>query len=445
MKYAELAGCQPMRLDIFTPNTISSVSSYCLISNEEALTLSKDIKFLDDTVSDVFSGRISFSSNQNGKIYNGQQMADENFTSNKINSDTALQMSVIASATPNLINKLGPYTVISSNAAQILNFDYRLKPHLLDLIPDFFRGAIISDNNMNLIILTTEVYSRSASVDSHCEATEFSVPPSNLDISCGIYNKSDGGVEKAKLIIGTKTINLLVTVSVEISKDPVVHVGPGVEFSSDRISLDSFKIFVRTKEQDRLIKDFSSDDFLSNPMMLNLSHLRQLTTGFNKLSTYKPWRRSLNEFDTPLYIPATVFTLCSLPNDKGFGFGSSSLAAISSQVLQVFAVAVIINEGVLKKEELRRLLKEFSPVIAKKKNVKEWLPLKCLMQELEESLEKKGQLDVIEFSLDHNVAAVAKGLSSSVSTANTFIKKISKRSSLVCISRYSLFKLLSFF
>lgn len=67
------------------------------------------------------------------------------------------------------------------------------------------------------------------------------------------------------------------------------------------------------------------------------------------------------------------------------------------------------------------------------------------MQKFEESLEKKGQLDVIEFSLDHNVAAVAKGLSSSVSTANTFIKKISKRSSLVCISRYSLFKLLSFF
>ena len=134
--------------------------------------------------------------------------------------------------------------------------------NLLDLISDFFRGAIISDNNMNLIILTTEVYSRSASVDSHCEATEFSVPSSNLDISCGIYNKSDGSVEKTKLIIGTKTINLSVTVSVEISKDPVVHVGPGVEFSSNRISLDSFKIFVRTKEQDRLIKDFSGDDFL---------------------------------------------------------------------------------------------------------------------------------------------------------------------------------------
>lgn len=84
----------------------------------------------------------------------------------------------------------------------------------------------------------------------------------------------------------------------------------------------------------------------------------------------------MNEFDTPLYIPATVFTLCSLPNDKGFDFGSSSLAAISSEVLQAFAVAVIINEGVLKKEQLRRLLKEFSPVIAKKKDIKEWLPLK---------------------------------------------------------------------
>lgn len=127
----------------------------------------------------------------------------------------------------------------------------------------------------------------------------------------------------------------------------------------------------------------------------------------------------------PLFlISATIFTLYSLPSNQGFGFGSSSLAAISSQVLQAFTVAVIINDGVFKKKEvLRGLLMEISPIIAKKKDVKERLLLKYMIQNLEECLAKDGQVDVIQFSLDHNVAAVAKELSSSISKANDSIKK----------------------
>ncbi|ORE10035.1 hypothetical protein BCV72DRAFT_302347 [Rhizopus microsporus var. microsporus] len=154
-----------------------------------------------------------------------------------------------------------------------------------------------------------------------------------------------------------------------------------------------------------------------------MSYLRQLITGFNKSSTYKSWRRSLEERATSLYIPVTVFIFCSLPSDQRLGFGFSSLAVISSQVLQAFDVAVIINDGALKKEEFRGLLMEISPAIVKKKDVKEWLLLKFMMQNLEESLEKDGQVDVIQFSLDHKMAAVAKELSISISTARNLIKK----------------------
>lgn len=66
---------------------------------------------------------------------------------------------------------------------------------------------------------------------------------------------------------------------------------------------------------------------------------------------------------------------------------------------------------------------EISPIIAKKKDVKERLLLKYMIQNLEECLAKDGQVDVIQFSLDHNVAAVAKELSSSISKANDSIKK----------------------
>ncbi|RCI01078.1 hypothetical protein CU097_013855 [Rhizopus azygosporus] len=157
--------------------------------------------------------------------------------------------------------------------------------------------------------------------------------------------------------------------------------------------------------------------------MFSMPHLRQLRAGFNKSLIYKSWRRSLKEFDTLLLIPEALFTLYSLISDQGFGFGSSSLAAVSSRVLQEFAVVVIINDGALKKEEYRGLLMEISPIIAKKKDVKEWLPLKYMMQNLEECLTKDEQVDVIQFSLDHNVAAVAKELSSSISTVSDSIKK----------------------
>jgi hypothetical protein len=100
---------------------------------------------------------------------------------------------------------------------------------------------------------------------------------------------------------------------------------------------------------------------------------------------------------------------------------------------------VIITDGVLKREGIRGLLMDITPVIAKKKDVKEWLPLKSMMQNLKEILEKDGQVDVIQFSLEHNVAAVVKGTNSSISTANSCIyKKISKRNSSVCISRQNL-------
>lgn len=53
---------------------------------------------------------------------------------------------------------------------------------------------------------------------------------------------------------------------------------------------------------------------------------------------------------------------------------------------------------------------KISPVIAKKKDV-------------EEGLAKDGQVDVIQFSLDHNVAAVAIGIRGLISTASNCIKK----------------------
>ncbi|GAA5817053.1 hypothetical protein MFLAVUS_010589 [Mucor flavus] len=73
-----------------------------------------------------------------------------------------------------------------------------------------------------------------------------------------------------------------------------VHVGPGVDFSHSRISSNTCNIFIRSASQEQL--------------------MRQLTSQFGKISTYKLWRSSLNNFNTALTMPATTVTLCRLPS-----------------------------------------------------------------------------------------------------------------------------------
>ncbi|KAI7900788.1 uncharacterized protein BX663DRAFT_516533 [Cokeromyces recurvatus] len=423
IQYTKFANCQPMKLEFFKQNSSQIVSTYCLLSNENSLMLSKNIPFQNDIVSEVFSGRISFSRDQNGKVHNDHQEADTAITNNMNNDDSILQMSVRASATPNIINKLGPYTKISSEVKKILNFDYRLKPQLLELIPALFHGAIIQDSSIALVVLTSEVYSRSNNIDIHSESTEYSMPDDNNNINCSVHIKSDGGKEVQKLIIGSTSLNILIVSSVEISKDPKVHVGPGVDFGQSRISPETCSIFVRTACEEQLLKRFGN----SQSIPTSLNNMRQLLTHFSKVSTYKPWRSSLHNFDTTLTMPATTVTLCSMPS-CGYGFGPNSLASISSQLLQIIAIAVVYNKCILKINQLEDFFLEYDPIIDKKNDYKDWEPMCKIVIQLKKEFKKGEEINVIKFCLENNISIIAKGLSSAISTANvTIIKNIKNK------------------
>ncbi|KAI9273347.1 hypothetical protein EDC94DRAFT_192388 [Helicostylum pulchrum] len=248
--------------------------------------------------------------------------------------------------------------VLIIKTKKILNFDFRAKPQLLMLIPPLFSGAIIQDNNLSLVILSCEVYSRSNNVDIHSEPTEYSIPAEG-EITCSVHTKSDGRKEIQKLVIGGSFLNLLIVSSVEISNNPKVHVGPGVDFGHCRIS-KTCNIFVRSICQEQLINQFDSNETIP----LTINNLRQLTTHFGKKSTYNPWRSSLSEFNTTLIMPATATTLCSLPS-SGYGFGPDSLSFISSQLLQLFSIAVIYDKYVIKNNELESFFMDHSLVLKK--------------------------------------------------------------------------------
>ena len=110
-------------------------------------------------------------------------------------------------------------------------------------------------------------------------------------------------------IIGTKTINLLITCPAEISTELTINIGPGVEFRHDSINC---KIYLMESKVEELLKAFAT--FKLNPLHINISSLRQVTSGFKKCSSYLPWRSTLQEFDSSVYLLATVSTVCDLPS-----------------------------------------------------------------------------------------------------------------------------------
>ncbi|KAI7892469.1 uncharacterized protein EV154DRAFT_504536 [Mucor mucedo] len=296
-------------------------------------------------------------------------------------------MSVRASTIPNFLQKLGPYQEIDDPALETLNYDFRLRSELIGLIPSLFCGALLH-NCITLLIITCEVYSRHSSVDIHSESAEFSVPGEfsryKNRMSCTTYERSDGGAMKLKLIIGTKTINLLITCSAEISTEPKINIGPGVEFGHGSITDSNCKIYLMKSKVEEFFKMFKT--FKLNPLHMNISSLRQVTSSFSKCSSYFLWRSTLQEFDSSTLSPATVFTLCDLPNKDGYGVGSTSNSKLSSHILQIFAKAVLVNQGIIQLSDFHNLLLEYENIMKQKCNVKEWSSIIKVMDEINASL-----------------------------------------------------------
>lgn len=104
---------------------------------------------------------------------------------------------------PGLLDQF-EYQPPTSKLLDALNKYFRLTPMLLHSIAQLHAGALITDDDQLLILLTCEVYSRSKSVDCHSETSLKSLPPSYEPLFIGICQESDGKGIKNKLKIGSK-------------------------------------------------------------------------------------------------------------------------------------------------------------------------------------------------------------------------------------------------
>ena len=204
-------------------------------------------------------------------------------------------------------------------------------------------GCIIVDKYNLVFTLTAEVYSRSKSLDAHGEANLKSIPlPNNSSydgLAIGIFEESDGGAAKRKLKIGSKSMNVLITMLTDVSKNEV-SIGPETSLSLNSSKIRIFYDDAKLSEFIRLSKNQQTE---TPKYLLYVSSIRQLTSEFDKTSTYALWRATLPGFDNDLLQPATVFTVTDLPENQGYGHGDKSIIKTASSLLQIVAIAVLKN------------------------------------------------------------------------------------------------------
>jgi hypothetical protein len=253
-----------------------------------------------------------------------------------------LKQTVRNSFIPNLLHKNGNYSEPTKELLQYLNFDFRLQPSLLHAVTNLHKGALVVDKEV-IFIKVVEGYSRGKAMDIHAETNLKSVStPSNSfygSLSVGILEEADGGGSKRKLKIGSKTMNVSVTMSAKLLAEHPLNIGPETATTAWQIHPLTARIFYRVTEIKQFLEIMRSPAAYTMPT--SLTTLRQLVSGFGDSTTFLPLRRAHEELDGDLMVPTTVFILCDTPHSQGYGTSANSTGKLASRFLQSLAMSMM--------------------------------------------------------------------------------------------------------
>lgn len=167
-----------------------------------------------------------------------------------------------------------------------------------------------------------------------------SVPGSDClykGLFCEIITTSDSHNQLRKLVIGSHSINLLITCSSTIScaKLQQVFTGPQVNVSLISFTRQYTKIFLRSEEVQTFKQAFMSNENINKQP--SISQLQQMSSSFDHVSSYLYWRTTLDDMNDTRFMPSTAFSLCDTADHDGYGSNPNSLPKVSSLLLQTIA------------------------------------------------------------------------------------------------------------
>ncbi|GAN01693.1 hypothetical protein MAM1_0010c01127 [Mucor ambiguus] len=338
--------CESFAKSIIGSTTIGEPTVvHGLIKKQRMDKLAEEIKFSNKFTSDVFRC-----------VLHRERPQEKQSTTVTTNSGNyMLHNAITRSKLPRSAENV--FVEASDDLITALNMDFRLDPDLLYAVAELHAGAIISDGFEALLLITAESYSRSRNIDIHSEKSMQSIPNGGSAISIGLCDEADSGPTRSKLKIGANSMNLLVTMSCAIAKCEV-SVGPETRLSMD---LKKATIFYDEQKLDNFMGIL--EDHMSYQAPMSISMLRQVTSGFNHVSTFHCWRSTLSGFDSDLLQPATVFTVVDTPS-RNYDHSESSLTKQASAVLQQVALAILSKRS----NDIDALLYQTKTTLEIKKN-----------------------------------------------------------------------------
>ena len=258
--------------------------------------------------------------------------------------------------------------------ASQLSADFRTRPiSLLSRLKKSWHSAVLHNTDYTLKIITVEVYSRHASIDIHCESESLASTLTQEKsmqypgVFCGTIAMSDAKRMKRKVILASRTMDVLSTCSTTLEKRPRVFIGP--ETDVDIIS-GSTQIFFSATALADFKKAFEEDNDTSEQAP-DISRLRQFSSSFQAPSTYRMFRFTSSPFNGVLHMPATVFTNCDLPSFAGYGSNAASASKMASELLQIFIRAALIHSGRVKKVVFEEYRQKYDAITKKRRQAME--------------------------------------------------------------------------
>lgn len=250
------------------------------------------------------------------------------------------------------------YQPLTKDIVKTLNEDWLLNPNMPHYFAQLFAGAVLITNDSALILLCLEPYGRSKASDAHHERL--------VDNTTSSFPKTQGRYgyfrvllidndNSRKLVIGTRTGNLLITSSARLDKE-FVNIGP----TTDCFLPTTDPIVFLDKTSIEAANDILESDHYWNQVQQGPAHehFRQLRSKFHHVSTYRRSRASLDITSLPSIKPATIWTLYDddspqqkLSQEKA---GSYFFQMLGMSVTRNQRTATLIKQHVLETIEMIR-------------------------------------------------------------------------------------------
>ncbi|KAL0078755.1 hypothetical protein J3Q64DRAFT_1733289 [Phycomyces blakesleeanus] len=155
----------------------------------------------------------------------------------------------------------------------------------------------------------------------------------------------------------------------------------------------------------------------------SVTSMRQLISGFNHPSTFAMTRASHAEFDSDLLMPCSVFPVCDLPHNQGYGSAANSVGKLSSRFLQALELSFLKGTPASFESAIKTFNAYSDTKGSDKITSQSWSTLKRFVDELQYTLKENQTLSPATVATKVSFSTIAVEASTAVSLANQRIKK----------------------